>query len=192
MKKLLFIIGLMILGTTIYAQETPNDIKRYDYKVADRYDGATYSVLTITDCLTNEKDYRLKIDFSFEENKIDYKCVLYYNEAVVAEMIKVFNYIVDTDFVGVKGEESFIICDVGSGAYFKYNVNKPHIDLMVLVTDDNNKERTRKLASIDGYEIGEFRTLLLKIEKVFAEKGRDLKDAVNSNDDKKEPRMIQL
>ena len=66
----------------------PNDLKRYDYKETDRYDGATYSVLKITDCVTNEEEYKLRVTYSFEEYKVEHKVVLFYSDDVVAEIIK--------------------------------------------------------------------------------------------------------
>ena len=187
MKKLLVIIGLLFLGTIVFAQEMPNDIKRYDFKKADKYDGAHYSVLKITDCVTDEKEYKLKVAFSYEENKVEYKVKLIYSDGIVAEIIKAFNYLINTKFeLKHNDEESFIICELGEGAYFKYDIESNHIDLMVTFNNEN-----RVLAGINRNEIEEFKTLLFRIEKSFAEMGRDLKDVVNTKD-KKEPVLIQI
>jgi hypothetical protein len=186
MKKILLILGMVFLCATMFAQEMPDDIKRYDYKEADRYDGAKYCVLKITDCITNAKEYKLRITYSFEENKIEHKVVLFYSDDVVAEIIKTFNYLVNTRFEpGHKDEESFIVCEVGEGAYLKYNLGNRHIDFMVHVVDDFNRESTRVLAGIDRDEIEEFQSLLLKVEKAFEEQGQKLKDAVISDDNLK-------
>lgn len=183
MKKLLFVFGFLFFASTAFAQEMPNNLKRYDYKETDRYDGATYSVLKITDCVTNEEEYKLRVTYSFEEYKVEHKVVLFYSDDVVAEIIKTFDYLINTKFeTGPQDEESFIVCEVGEGAYFKYNLGKNHIDLMVHMIDSNNRESTRILAGIDRDEIEEFKTLLYRIEKAFLMKGRDLKNAVISND----------
>ena len=183
MKKLLFVIGFLLFTTTVFAQEMPASVKRYDYKETDRYDGATYSVLKITDCITNEEEFKLRVTFSFEEYKVEHKVVLFYSDDVVAEIIKTYNYLVNTKFEnGPQGEDSFIVCEVGEGAFFKYNLGKNHMDLMVHVVDSNNRESTRILAGIDRDEIEEFKTLLSKIEEAFLIKGLDLKKAVISHD----------
>ena len=95
MKKILLIIGLLFFCVTAFAQERPSDIKRYDFKKADRYDGAHYSVLKITDCVTDEKEYKLRVVFSYEENKVEYKVKLIYSDGIVAEIIKAFNYLIN-------------------------------------------------------------------------------------------------
>lgn len=177
----------MLFGTTLFAQEMPNDIKRYDFKKADRYDGVMYSVVQITDCITNEKEYKLRIAYSYEENKVEYRVALLYSDGIVAEIIKAFNYLINTQFdTDGYAEESYIVCELGEGAFFKYDLSSRHIDLMV-----SNKEETRVLAGIDRREIEEFKMLLFRIEKVFSEIGRDLKDAVIL-EDKKEPVLFQL
>jgi hypothetical protein len=179
MKKLLLSLVLIMASATLFAQETPNDIKRYDYKRVERYDDATYSVLVITDCVTNEKDYFLKIAYG-ENNE------LYYSDGVVAKILKTFNYLINTKFEPeLKGEESFIVCEVSEGFFFRFKPDARHLDLMVRVRLGNNcEEKTvnHLLAGINRNEIEEFESLLLKIEKTFAEKGRNLKDAVIPED----------
>ena len=72
MKNLLFVFGLMLSIITLDAQEKPNGItikempngiiKRYDFKeVGKWYYNATFSVLVITDCNTNEKGHECDI-----------------------------------------------------------------------------------------------------------------------------------
>lgn len=198
MKKILFIIGLMFLGTKLYAQKMHNDIKRYDYREADMYDGAVYSVLQITDLVTNEKECKLRVTFTYEKNGVDYRVVLFYSDGVVAEMIKTFNYLINAQFEPVnKGEKSFICCEVGEGIYFKYNLSTRHLDLMVRVVDSKNNEEdcifrvddgknkeaeTQRLAGIDRNEIGEFQSLLQRIENAFANYGRNMKDSTITNE----------
>lgn len=191
MKKLFFIVfGLIFPVTALYSQElldgiqeTPKSVKRYDFIEVDKYQYDTYTVVVITDCLTKEKDYKLKISYDDGNGG---KRVSYFSDGVVAELLKSFYYIIITQFEPViEGEESYAIFEVCDGLYFKYRINIRRIELFV---DDNHL-----LARIsDEKGIKEFASLLLKIEKTFAEKGRDLKDAVITDDEKNEPILFQL
>ena len=212
MKKILFIIGLMIFGTAIYAQEIPNDIKRYDYKKVGVYQYDEYYVMVITDCITKEKEYKLRISYSVQlTNEEKEKKVLYLSDAVVAKMINAFSYLYTTKFeLGVDGEESFIIYEISNGLFFKYRIYSHRLELIIDdnqvmpsiydVYDDDDiyneyeaKSRQHVLARIYAEsEIKDFGVLLQKIEETFTEKGRDLKEAVVSDVDKKEPQEIQL
>ena len=179
MKKILLTLGMVFLCAMIFAQETPNDIKRYDYKKVGRYDEATYSVLVITDCVTNEKEYLLKI--AYGENDM-----LFYSDGVVAKILNTFNYLVNTQFEPeLKGEDSYIVCEVSDDFFFRFKPDARHLDLLVrvhLVGDCKEETVNHLLAGINRDEISQFESLLLKIEKTFAEKGRNLKDAVISDD----------
>ena len=212
MKKFLFIFGLVLSITTMVAQETPKNIKRYDYKKVGEYQYDKYTVMTITDCISNEKEYKLKISYSIElTNKEKEKKVLYLSEAVVAEMINAFSYLYTTIFeLGVDGEESFIIYEISNGLFFKYRIYSHHLELIIDdnqvmpsiydVYDDDDiyneykaKSRQHVLAHIyTESDMKDFGVLLQKIEKTFTEKGRDLKDAVIPDDDKKESQKIQI
>ena len=192
MKKLLFVFGLLFFITTLEAQEVPNSIKRYDLKEVGRFQSDEYTVMVITDCITNEKEYKLRISYrvEFDNGKHETK-VLYLSDSVVNEMINAFSYLTTAKFEPKFGdEETFIICEVGEGIYFKY---KPNFRLLEVLIDDNQvkpriydvfdddegifnefraKERKHVLSRI--YDTKGFGTFLQNIKKTFAEKGRDL------------------
>lgn len=191
MKKLLLIFGLVLSITTIYAQEvlegvkeTPKSIKRYDFKKVDKFQYDTYTVLVITDCLTNEKEYKLQI--SYHDDRYEDDRVSYFSDGVVAELLKTFHFLITNQFEPEKsGEKSFIVGEVGEGLYFKL---KPDTRRMELFIDWDHL----LVRIYDEYAIKEFTSLLLKIEKTFAEKGRDLKDAKITDENNKEPRIFEL
>ncbi len=194
MKKLLFILGMIFSITTIDAQEMPdcsNSVNRYDFKEIDSFYGGdgdyTYTVLVITNCITNEKEYKLMISRSGDTYLLDdgivaYKCLL--NDGVVAELLKAFHYLITTQFKPkMEDEKSFIIYEVCEKLYFKYMLDDHRLELLT-----DNGIIVAKINHDD--EIEEFASLLLKIEKTFDEKGRDLKDAVISDENKKEQPMF--
>lgn len=191
MKKLLVIFGLVLSISTMYAQEmlegvkeTPKSIKRYDFKEVDRFQYDTYTVVVITDCLTNEKEYKLKI--SYHDDRYEDDRVSYFSDGVVAELLKTFHYLITNQFEPERRDEkTFIVGEVGEGLYFKLKPDARRIELFI--------DWDHLLVRIyDEYAIKEFASLLFKIEKTFSEKGRDLKDAVISDEDKKEPLKIIL
>lgn len=211
MNKLLFIITMLFLGTVLFAQEMPKDIKRYDYKKVGNFQRDTYTVMVITDCITNEKEYKLRVSYSveFDNGKNETK-VLYLSDSVVTEMIKAFSYLTTAKFGSeLEEEETFIICDVGEGVYFKFRPNSRRLEVLIddnqvkpciydvlgdeddIYNDFRAKKRKHVLSRIDEYEMIEYEQFLQDIEKVFAKKGRDLKDAVIL-EGKKEPVLIQL
>lgn len=162
MKRFLLFIVLVIVASATFAQDKPNDIKRYDFKKVGKYDDVTYTVLVITDCVTNQKEYNLRLSFYGNE--------LSFSDGIAAKILSVFNYLINTQFdPELKGEESFIVCEVSEGFYFRFKPDARHLDLVW----NNNV-----IAGINKDEIKEFQELLSKIEKTFTEKGRDLKDAV--------------
>lgn len=195
MKKHLLLVGLLLYFSMLYSQEKingikemPRNFKRYDIVEVDRFQWDTYSVLVITDCITKEKDYKLSI--SYHDNECNCEKVSYFSEGVVAELLKTFYYITNTQFntqfePELENEKSFIVFDVCENLYFRYRLSGRHLELFI----DNN----HLLAGFsDDNSIKRFASLLLKIEQTFTEKGRDLKNAIISDDDKKEPIMIRL
>ena len=160
---------MAFLSYHIGAQDTPGNIKRYDFKDVGKYDAMTYTVLVIKDCNTNEKTYNLRI--SYAEN------ILTFSDGIAANILNTFNYLTSTTFEPeLKGENSYIVCEVSEGLYFKFKPSAKHLDLIW-----NNT----LIAGINRDEIKEFESLLKKVESTFAEKGRDLKDAVIDSNVKK-------
>lgn len=192
MKKLLLIFGLVLSITTMYAQEmlegdkkeTFQSINRYDFKEIDRFQYDTYTVLVITNCLTNDKEYKLMI--SYKDDRYEAKRVSYFSDGVVAELLKAFHYLTTAEFAPEREDEkSFIIYEICEDLYFKYRIGERRFELWI--------DGDHLLARI--YEedtLKEYASLLLKIEQTFAEKGRDLKDAKITDENKKEPRIFQL
>ena len=188
------------------------EIKRYDLKEVGTFQYDEYTVMVITDCLTNDKEYKLRVSYSVEFNNDKHETkVLYLSDGVVDEMIKAFSFLYTTEFEPkLEGEESFIIYEISDGLFFKYRISPRRLEVLI---DDNKvmpsiydvydedaddiyneykaKNRQHVLAQIDyEYEMKEFGSLLQKIEKAFAEKGRDPKDAVIPNDNKTEPQKM--
>ena len=110
----------------------------------------------------------------------------YFSDGVVAELLKTFHYLITNQFEPERRDEkTFIVGEVGEGLYFKLKPDARRIELFI--------DWDHLLVRIyDEYAIKEFASLLFKIEKTFSEKGRDLKDAVISDEDKKEPLKIIL
>lgn len=178
------IIGLLFFSAVLFAQESPNDVKRYDFKDVGKYDGAKYTVLVITDCVTNEKEFGLKISYSDDKYGDE---VFYYRDGIVRELINTFYYLSNTQFgPELKDEKSFIIGEVCDGLFFQLKPDARHIDLYIR----NHRKENHLLAGINDDEIEEYGLLLFEIEKTFAEKGRELKDAIildeKSDEDRKE------
>ena len=199
MKKLFFVFGLLFFITKLEAQEVPNSIKRYDLKEVGRFQSDEYAVMVITDCITNEKEYKLRISYrvEFDNGKHETK-VLYLSDSVANEMIKAFSYLTTAKFGSkLQGEETFIICEVGEGIYFKFKPNSRQLEVLIdddqvkpciydVFDDDDGiynefraKERKHVLSRIKEYEMNEFGSFLQKIEKTFAEKGRNVRSAIS-------------
>ena len=201
MKKFLFVFGLLLSITTIVAQEVPGSIKRYDFKEVDKYQFDTYTAMVITNCITSEKEYKLRISYSVEfNNGKDETKMLYLSDGIVDEMIKAFSYFNAVEFEPeLNGEKSFVIYDVGDGLFFKYRPSSCRLELLIdddqvkasiydVYDDDVDdiynaykaKSRQHVLARIyKESDKKEFGALLQKIERTFAEKGRNVKSAIS-------------
>lgn len=196
MKKILLIFGLVLSITTMYAQERlegvkepPQNINRYDLKEVGTFQYDTYTVLGITNCVTNDKEYRLMISY-IEDDKCGKKGVekrvAYFSDGVAAELIKAFHYLNTTEFAPEReGEKSYIIYELCENLYFKYRIGEPCFELWIdgdhLLVKMFEEKTIKKYAS-----------LLLEMEQAFAELGRDLKDAKITDENKKVFRIFQF
>jgi hypothetical protein len=191
MKKLLIILGLVLSISTMYAQELleddkepPRNICRYDFKEVGKFQNDTYTVLVITNCMTNDKEYKLMI--SYEDYRYEGKKVSYFSDGVVAELLKGFHYLITTEFApGQEGDKSFVIYEICDDLYFKYRIGERRFELWI-----NEDHLLAKI--FEENTIKEYASFLYKIEQTFSEKGRDLKDAKITDENKKEPRVFQL